>query len=127
MLIYTYEWENSFFKRRSLQNKNKIKNKKVLKQKKIKIRRKRHHKRFENNAIKLRILGVNAAGIKSKLQSFNQILNTLQPHIWTMQETKLKNSQDMNIEAAKIFRIHYLNSENSEGGGLGKAMMILKQ
>ena len=113
MLIYTYEWKNSFFKRRSLQNKNKIKNKKVLKQKKIKIKRKRHHKRFENKAIKLRILGVNAAGIKSKLQSFNQILNTLQPHIWTMQETKLKNSQDLNIEAAKNFQIYYLNREQA--------------
>ena len=73
---------------------------------------------MNKNQMKLRILGVNAAGIKCKLQSFNHILNKLKPQIWSMQETKLKNKEVLNTEATKNYQIYYLNRKTSEGGGL---------
>ena len=76
------------------------------------------NKRIHNNEMKLRIMGVNAAGIKCKLQSFNHILNKLKPQIWAMQETKLKNKEVLNTEASKNYQIYYLNRKTSEGGGL---------
>ena len=76
------------------------------------------NKRIHNNEMKLRIMGVNAAGIKCKLQSFNHILNKLKPQIWSMQETKLKNKEVLNTEASKNYQIYYLNRKTSEGGGL---------
>ena len=34
------------------------------------------------------ILGINAAGIKSKLDSFDKLIFDLKPSIWLMQESK---------------------------------------
>ena len=76
------------------------------------------YKTIHNSEMKLRILGVNAAGIKCKLQSFNHILNKLKPQIWSMQETKLKNKEVLKTEASKNYQIYYLNRKTSEGGGL---------
>ena len=78
----------------------------MLKQKKVK--RKKHHKRIKSNAMKLLIWGVNAAGIKYKLQSFNEILNKLKPQIWSMQETKLKTNEVLihNSYGWKLSRNH---------------------
>ena len=71
-----------------------------------------------------KIFGINAAGIKSKLKSFNEILNKISPQIWMLQETKLKPNERITCEAAKAFQIFYLSRQNSQGGGL--AMGVLK-
>ena len=54
--------------------------------------------------MKLRIFGVNAAGIKCKLDSFNDILKRLQPQIWAVQETKLKKNELIKCEAVNNFK-----------------------
>ena len=94
-------------------------NKKTLKQKKSKSKRKRNIKRnkFISNS-KLKIVGVNAAGIQSKLKSFDYILQNLKPQIWTVQESKLKPNQKLKSEAANTFEIFYLSRKESQGGGL---------
>ena len=68
--------------------------------------------------MKLRLLGVNAAGIKCKLKSFNDLLKRVEPHIWSVQETKLKNNEVLKSEVTEKYQIHYLNRKLSEGGGL---------
>ena len=66
----------------------------------------------------LRILGVNAAGIQSKLKSFDYVLQHLKPQIWTVQESKLRPNQKLKSEAAKSFEVFYLNRKEAQGGGL---------
>ena len=66
----------------------------------------------------LRIIGVNAAGINSKKESFNDILKRLKPHIWCLQETKLKPKNTIKCDEIKNFQPYYLTRQNSDGGGL---------
>ena len=61
--------------------------KKVLKQKKVKKPRKRYEKRKTLLKSKdMKIFGINAAGIKSKLKSFNEVITRINPKIWMVQE-----------------------------------------
>ena len=93
--------------------------KKVLKQKKIKKdKRKRYRKKNKNEITKFRISGVNAAGLKSKIESFNAILDRLEPQLWSVQETKLKNNEVLKSEVLEKFQVYYLNRQLSGGGGL---------
>ena len=63
----------------------------ILKQKKGKKKRKRSEKRnLRKKSCALKMLAVNAAGIRCKLKSFNQIMESLKPQIWMVEETKLK-------------------------------------
>ena len=73
----------------------------------------------------LKIFGVNAAGIKSKLKSFDEILTRLNPQVWMLQETKLKPDEKISCEASKAFQIYYLNRQNLQGGGL--ALGVVKE
>ena len=98
----------------------KITHKKSLRTKLIaKNIRKRFIKRNKNIKSKtLEVFGINAAGIKSKLESFNEILTTLKPQIWMLQETKLKPHEQINCEAVDDFQVFYLSRQKSQGGGL---------
>ena len=73
---------------------------------------------MNNKNNKLRMFGVNCAGIKSKLESLNDVLKRLNPQIWTLQETKLKSNEKISCEAVKNYQIFYLNRKDSGGGGL---------
>ena len=58
------------------------------------MKKKKTRKRFEkrNKVMKykdMKIFGINAAGIKSKLKYFNKVLTRMAPKIWMVQETKL--------------------------------------
>ena len=64
------------------------------------------------------MFGVNAAGIKCKLDSFNDILNRVKPQIWSVQETKLRKNENLKCDAVKKYQVFYLYRENSQGGGL---------
>ena len=44
----------------------------------------------------LRFLGVNAAGIRSKLLSFKKVLSELKPSVFCIEETKLKDAGKSN-------------------------------
>ena len=66
----------------------------------------------------LKIFGINAAGIKSKTESFNEILSRLQPQIWMIEETKLKENENIKGEALKNFQVFYKSRHETQGGGL---------
>ena len=66
----------------------------------------------------MRLFGINAAGIKSKLDSFNEILSTLKPQIWMIEETKLKSHETLQCEALSDFQVFYLSRQKSQGGGV---------
>ena len=67
---------------------------------------------------KLRMFGVNAAGIKCKLDSLKNILERLNPQIWAVQETKLKPNERIKCDATDNFQMFYLYRHESQGGGL---------
>ena len=93
--------------------------KKILKQKKPKRIRKRNEKRKKIIKYKeINFFGINAAGIKSKLKSFNEVLMRIKPKIWFVQETKLKPQEEIICEAVNNFQVFYLNRHDSQGGGL---------
>ena len=63
-------------------------------------------------------MSVNAAGIKCKLNSLDDILKRLKPQIWCIQETKLKPSEMLKRDVTFKFQMYYLNRQESQGGGL---------
>ena len=66
----------------------------------------------------LKIFAANAAGIKSKIKSFNNIISSIKPQIWMLQETKLSAGEHIRCEALNDFQIFYLNRQDSQGGGV---------
>ena len=84
----------------------------------MKRKRKRNMKRNEKKTVKFRMFGANAAGVKCKLKSLDDILKRLQPQIWAIQETKLKPNERLKLEVGNDFQIYYLYRQNSQGGGL---------
>ena len=108
-----------FFREGFQKRSSKIKNKKILKQKKGKKRRKRVEKRnYSMDTCELKIFAANAAGIRCKIKSFDQIIAKIAPKIWMLEETKLKANETMKCESSDHFNIFYLNRQNSQGGGL---------
>ena len=88
--------------------------KKSLKQKKItKIRKVTNPKikrgvRGKRKCIKkysksLRLLGVNAAGLKSKLTSFRKVIQDLKPSVFFMQETKFYEEGHIKLDDYVIY------------------------
>ena len=61
------------------------------------------NKRSNINMIgkKLLIVGINAAGITSKLESFDKMIFDLKPSVWFMQESK-RNITDNVIKTANL-------------------------
>ena len=47
---------------------------------------------------KMKLIGVNCAGLSSKLYSFDKMLKDIQPAIFFLQETKLKRVGKINTE-----------------------------
>ena len=66
----------------------------------------------------IKFYGINAAGIKCKQKSFENVLITIKPQIWTIQETKLKPNEKINCEALNEYQVYYLSRQHSQGGGL---------
>ena len=75
-------------------------------------------KRKSNKTVQFRMFGVNAAGVKCKLKSLDNILKRLKPQIWAIQETKLKPNEKLKLEVENEFQFFYLYRQNSQGGGL---------
>ena len=48
----------------------------------------KRHQKIKHNSLKL--FGINAAGVNSKIKSFDNVISRLKPHIWMIEETKLK-------------------------------------
>ena len=63
----------------------------------------------------MRLLGVNSAGLRSKLSTFRKVLTELKPSVFFVEETKYKNSGKLKFENYVIFE---LLRKNKDGGGL---------
>ena len=63
----------------------------------------------------IRFLGVNAAGIKSKMVTFKKVINELKPSVFFIEESKLKSEGKLKMEPYIIFEGV---RETKEGGGL---------
>ena len=79
-------------------------------------RKERKRKKMSMNILK--IIGVNCAGLMSKINSFEKLLKDEHPSIFCLQETKLKKPNQIKTESAKNFTMYELNRKNSNGGGL---------
>ena len=71
-----------------------------MKIKKNKRGKRRNSKNFSRT---LRFLGVNAAGLKSKLLSFNKVLTELKPSVFFVEETKMKYEGRLRLENYIVF------------------------
>ena len=61
------------------------------------------------------ICGTNANGIKSKKESFKNLLNNKEPHVFMIQETKLSRENQIQCENYEVFeRVR----KNKKGGGI---------
>ena len=63
-------------------------------------------------------VGVNSAGLSSKLSSFESMLNALKPTVYFIEETKLKSSGKIKTESCNGYQILELNRVGKSGGGL---------
>ena len=85
-------------------------NKKVLKQKKPKNRKRYEKRKYKNKCNSFKIFAANAAGIKCKTRLFDQIISSLKPKIWILEETKLKANEKISCEAVGDFENILLKS-----------------
>ena len=65
----------------------------------------------------LRLVGVNAAGIKSKMISFEKVLSDLKPGVVFLQETKSKQQGNI-VKSSSIYESYELIRKSKSGGGL---------
>ena len=64
------------------------------------------------------MFGVNAAGLSSKLASFDYLLSSLQPSLFFIQESKLKTQGKIKTKNSQNYQIFELIRKNKSGGGL---------
>jgi hypothetical protein len=106
LYVQAYYGKKVFFRGQLPKRKRKIVDKKVLKQKKGTKKRKRSEKRHLcKKSYALKMFAVNAAGIRCKLKSFNQIIESLKPQIWMVEETKLNQMKSLNVKPQIIKKI----------------------
>ena len=86
--------------------------------KKSKNRRSLRKNKYVHNENRIRLMGVNAAGISSKLASLNNVLRELSPSIFFIEETKLKQQGRLKLEKTNNFIIYELNRKERNGGGI---------
>ena len=77
--------------------------------------------RFHVNGKSVTMIGINSAGITSKLESFDKLLCDVQPTIWFMQETKRnKNQSELKSNNLQNYQIFELKRQKTkEEGGKG--------
>ena len=87
-----------------------------MKSTKIKSRAKRGKRKSTKTYKKsLRFLGVNAAGLRSKLMTFRKVITELRPSVFFIEETKFKDTGKLKVENYVIFE---LVRKTMNGGGL---------
>ena len=64
----------------------------------------------------LRFMGVNSAGLKSKMTTFKKVLNDLQPSVFCIEETKYKETGKLKFENYVVFES--VRGNGVAGGGL---------
>ena len=68
-------------------------------------------------------MGVNSAGLGSKLSTFKKVLSELKPSVFFVEETKFKDAGKLKIDN---FHVYELVRENRDGGG-GLALGVAKE
>ena len=70
----------------------------------------------------VKIIGINTAGITSKMDSFDKVLYDIQPSIFMLQETKRKvgcaKMKAKNLENFQVFELRREKSREEGGKGL---------
>ena len=85
--------------------------------KSIKRKLRRGKRRRTKNFVKtLRFLGVNSAGLKTKLLTFKKVLNELKPAVFFVEETKYKEVGKLKIDDYIVFEL--VREHGNNGGGL---------
>ena len=85
-------------------------------------KRRRKRKKPKEFSKSLRMIGVNAAGLKPKLSTLKKVINNLDPALFFIEETKFKAEGRFKIENFLIFE---LVRESRDGGG-GLAIGCIK-
>jgi hypothetical protein len=85
---------------------------------KNKRNRRKERKRNHIKTKSLKLVGVNAAGLLGKLESFEKLLVDEEPSIFSLQETKLSKPNQIKTEATRNYTMYELLREKSGGGGL---------
>ena len=88
-------------------NKKKKKNRRVVKRK---------YKSSKVNS-ELTLMGVNAAGLSSKLHSLDKVLSDTNPGVFFIEETKMRNVGKIRIENASKYQIFERPRKNGRWGG----------
>ena len=88
----------------------------IGKEKRKNIRRSLRRNKINKFKNKVTFVGVNAAGLSSKLSSFDDMLETLKPTAFFIQETKLRTGGKFKTENTKNFLKFELNRKNIIGG-----------
>ena len=119
MHVQAYHGQGIFFRGVYAKLQEKIIYKASLRKKQNIPMRKRGYKRHKNMKHEtLRLFGINAAGIRCEIKSFDDVLSRLKPHIWMAQETKLKVNEKIDCDSLNDFQLFYLSRQHSQGGGL---------
>ena len=90
----------------------------LMNKSKKKRNRRKLRKKIKNKETSLKIIGVNVAGLMSKLESFKKLLRDKDPSVFCLQETKLYQPNKIKTEEVKNFIMYELLRKNSKGGGL---------
>ena len=77
--------------------------------------RRNKKKKFEN---KLLLVGVNSAGLSSKMTSFDNLLSTLKPTIFFIEETQMSTGGRIKTENSRKYQIFELVRQTKTGGGI---------
>ena len=85
---------------------------------KHKRNRRKEAKRNKPKTKNVKIVGVNAAGIMTKLESFENLLRVENPSIFCLQETKANKENKIKTESIKRYTLYELVRKKSKGGGL---------
>ena len=85
---------------------------------KRKNRRSLRKDRINSCSTKLKLVGVNCAGLTSKLESLNYLLGSVRPSIFFLQETKRKKQGGWKIQNGRNYQIFELLRKEKVGGGL---------
>ena len=81
------------------------------------LRRKR--KSSKNISKTLRFMGVNAAGLRPKMMTFKKVIKDLNPSVFSVQETKIKDGNTIKLEEYIIFQKNRQKKENGGGIAIG--------
>ena len=90
----------------------------LVAQKKKKNRRSLRKNKPRKWEKKFKLVGVNAAGLATKLKSLDFVLKEIDPTIFFIEETKLKTSGKIKTENSGNYQIFELLRKDSAGGGL---------